>query len=227
MALPTILPIAFIVRRWKSLNRKDLAVYFIMGTENCKNENPLHLLEEALQAGITIFQLREKGKQPLVGKELEQFAMKCKALCKQYQVPFIINDDVDLALKIDADGVHVGQDDAPLQEIRKKFQGKIIGVSVHHEEEMMKAVKWGADYVGIGPIYETKSKPDAKKPEGVTFLKKARNMYPDFPIVAIGGITPMNAKEVLESGADGVAVISAICDSGNRKETVQLLKGLN
>lgn len=209
------------------MNRKDLAVYFIMGTENCKNENPLHVLEEALQAGITFFQLREKGKNPLVGKELEQFAMECQALCKQYQVPFIINDDVDLALKIGADGVHVGQDDAPIQEIRKKFQGKIIGVSVHHEEEMMNAVQWGADYVGIGPIYETKSKPDAKKPAGVNFLKKARDMYPDFPIVAIGGITPMNAKEVLEAGADGVAVISAICDSANRKETIQRFKVTN
>jgi len=207
------------------LNRKELAVYFIMGTENCKSEHPLEVLKDALQAGITFFQLREKGKQPLTGGELEQFSRECQSLCKQYQVPFIINDDVELALKIDADGVHVGQDDTPIQEIREKFQNKVIGVSVHNEEELVKAVQSGADYVGIGPIYETKSKPDAKKPAGVTFLRKAREMYPNFPIVAIGGITPANAQKVKEAGADGVAVISSICESDDRHKTVQLLKG--
>ncbi|MED3660854.1 thiamine phosphate synthase [Ureibacillus sp. FSL K6-8385] len=207
------------------MNRKDLAVYFIMGTENCRGEEPLKVLEEALQAGITFFQLREKGERPLKGEELERFARECQSLCKRYHVPFIVNDDVELALKIDADGIHVGQDDTPIEEIRGRFQNKIIGVSVHNEEEMAKAVEGGADYVGIGPIYETKSKRDAKKPAGVTFLKKAREMYPGIPIVAIGGITPMNAREVIEAGADGVAVISAICESGNRQQTVRLLKG--
>lgn len=206
------------------MNRTDLSVYFIMGTENCKSEHPLQVLEEALQAGITMFQLREKGKQPLMGEELEQFARRCQSLCKKYHVPFIINDDVDLALKIDADGVHVGQDDTPLHEIRGKFPNKIIGVSVHNEEEMKTAVQGGADYVGIGPIFETKSKPDAKKPTGVSLISKVRTMYPDFPIVGIGGITPLNAQNVIEAGADGVAVISAIAESGNRKKTVQLLK---
>ncbi|MEK4252520.1 thiamine phosphate synthase [Ureibacillus sp. FSL K6-2830] len=207
------------------MNRMDLAVYFIMGNENCNNESPLSVLEDALKAGITIFQLREKGKEPLMGKELEQFARSCQSLCKQYGVPFIVNDDVELALKIDADGIHVGQDDTPIEAIREKFKNKIIGVSVHNKEEMVKAVEGGADYVGIGPIFETKSKPDAKKPAGVNFLKKAREMYPNFPIVGIGGITPFNAQMVLEAGADGIAVISAICNSNNRTQTVQQFKG--
>ncbi len=191
-----------------------------MGTENCNNESPLSVLEDALKAGITIFQLREKGNEPLMGKELEQFARACRSLCKQYGVPFIVNDDVDLALKIDADGIHVGQDDTPIEEIREKFQHKIIGVSVHNKEEMVKAVEGGADYVGIGPIFETKSKSDAKKPSGVSFLHHARTLYPEFPIVAIGGITEQNASQVIQAGADGVAVISAICNSKNINETI-------
>lgn len=195
-----------------------------MGTENCK-EDPLFVLEDALKAGITIFQLREKGDKQLTGNALEKFAKQCQHLCKQYQVPFIINDDIELALKINADGIHVGQDDAPLSEIRPIFKNKIIGVSVHNEEEMENAVKGGANYVGIGPIYQTKSKVDAKQPAGVTFLQRAREMYHDFPIVGIGGIIPMNAKEVIEAGADGVAVISAICESDNRKNTVFHLLG--
>lgn len=207
------------------MKRTDLAVYFIMGTANCTSD-PLIVLEESLKAGITIFQLREKGEHALKGQELEHFAIACQTLCKQYHVPFIVNDDVDLALKIDADGVHVGQDDRALEEIRTKFKGKIVGVSVHTKEEMMMAVEGGADYVGIGPIYQTKSKPDAKKPAGVTFLHQARIMYPEFPVVAIGGITEQNASEVIQAGADGVAVISAICESPNIPATVQSFHSL-
>lgn len=195
-----------------------------MGTENCKGD-PLSVLEDALKSGITFFQLREKGTQPLKGEALEEFAEKCKELCKQYEVPFIINDDVELAIKINADGVHVGQEDGSLNEIRHLFQDKIIGVSVHSEKEMELAVNGGADYVGIGPIFETKSKPDAKKPCGVSFIKRIREKYKDFPIVGIGGITVNNASEVIQAGADGVAVISAICESENRKKTIIQLKG--
>lgn len=208
------------------MKRTDLAVYFIMGTANCTSD-PLIVLEESLKAGITIFQLREKGEHALKGQKLEHFAIACQTLCKQYHVPFIVNDDVDLALKIDADGVHVGQDDKALEEIRTKFKGKIVGVSVHTKEEMMMAVGGGADYVGIGPIYQTKSKPDAKKPAGVTFLHQARTMYPEFPVVAIGGITEQNASEVVQAGADGVAVISAICESPNIPATVQSFHSLS
>ena len=191
-----------------------------MGTQNCI-DRPLDVLEEALKAGITFFQLREKGEGALKGQELEQFALACQMLCKHYRVPFIVNDDVELALKINADGVHLGQDDIALGKIRAKFEGKIVGVSVHSKEELDKAVAGLADYVGIGPIYETTSKSDAKKPAGVTFLHEARVMYPEFPIVAIGGITEQTATEVRQAGADGVAVISAICQSVDRKATIQ------
>ena len=205
------------------MNRNDLAVYFIMGTPNCIEE-PLHVLEDALKAGITIFQLREKGEGALTGNPLEQFARQCQELCKSYNVPFIVNDDVELALKIQADGVHVGQDDVPLSQIRENFIGRIVGVSVHSAEEMDQALRGGADYVGIGPIYETQSKSDAKTPAGLCFLQQARKLHRDFPLVAIGGITTKNAHETLKAGADGVAVISEICQSQNRNETVRACK---
>ena len=194
-----------------------------MGTPNCIEE-PLHVLEDALKAGITIFQLREKGVGALTGKALEQFARQCQALCKRYNVPFIVNDDVELALKLQADGVHVGQDDVSLTKIHEFFKGLIVGVSVHTVGELEQAVRGGADYVGIGPIYETQSKSDAKGPAGVTFLQQARTLFPDFPLVAIGGITAKNAHEPLSAGADGVAVISEICQSQDRQETVRLCK---
>lgn len=205
------------------MKQSDLAVYFIMGTENCKEE-PLKVLEEALKAGITFFQYREKGQNALKGEAYEEFAKKCHDLCKEYKVPFIVNDDVELAIKLDADGIHIGQDDRGLEEIREQFVGKIIGVSVHTHEEIKAAVLGGADYVGIGPIYETKSKLDAKAPAGVNFLQSVRANYPKFPIVAIGGISTENAHLVFQAGADGVAVISTICESVNRVATVKKLK---
>lgn len=193
-----------------------------MGTGNCI-ENPLLVLKEALEAGITMFQLREKGMNALIGEPLETFARECQQLCKAYKVPFIINDNVDLALRINADGVHVGQDDTQIEQIRLQFENKIIGVSVHTLNEMKKAVAGGADYVGIGPIYSTRSKADALAPAGVTFLREARATYLNFPIVAIGGITEDNARVPRRAGADGVAVISTICHSVNRKQTIALL----
>lgn len=202
---------------------EELAVYLVMGTTNCVDD-PLTVLKDALEAGVTMFQLREKGEAALKGSELESFARQCQELCKSYQVPFIVNDDVELAIKVQADGVHLGQDDMDIKEIREKFIGRIVGVSVHTEEEMELAVTGGADYVGIGPIYATNSKFDAKPPAGLTFLEQARSLHPNFPIVAIGGITAENAYEPLRAGADGVAIISAICQSQDRHKTVQACK---
>lgn len=206
------------------MNPDVLNVYFIMGTVNCV-EPPLDTLEQALQAGITCFQFREKGEGCLNGEAYEAFARNCQKLCKDYGVPFIVNDDVELALMLDADGIHVGQDDLAITEFRARADNKIIGVSVHNEQEMELAVRSGADYVGIGPIYPTKSKKDAKPPAGLGFLKKVRSQYPSFPIVAIGGINEMNASEVRLAGADGISIISVICESSNVEGTIQKLRG--
>lgn len=193
-----------------------------MGTMNC-TKDPLKTLEEALEAGITCFQLREKGEGALTGIVYEEFARTCQKMCQAYQVPFIVNDDVELALKLDADGIHIGQEDLALATFRKKAKGKIVGVSVHSSKEMEHALLNGADYIGIGPIYKTQSKKDAKPPAGLHFLKAMRKQIGNFPIVGIGGITEENANDVRFSGADGVAVISDICHSKDIGQTVKNL----
>ncbi len=206
------------------MNRNQLAVYFIMGTKNVGKQQALHVLEDALQAGITMFQLREKGADALKGEAYENFAIACQRLCKQYDVPFIINDDVELAIKLRADGVHIGQDDENAAQVKKRIGSMLLGVSAHTEEEVQQAIANGADYVGVGPIFPTKTKLDAKAPAGTEILQHFSKKFLNLPIVAIGGITEQNAQQVLSAGADGVAVISTICDSPNRMQTVTLLK---
>ncbi len=208
------------------MKREDLQLYFIMGTSNVSHQNPLIVLERALQAGITMFQFREKGSHALTGFAYEQFARQCQKLCQQYNVPFIVNDDVELALRLGADGVHIGQDDLHVSIARKKIGNMILGVSVHSQDELETAIVHHADYVGIGPIFATTSKRDAQPPCGTYFLQQAHNFYPELPIVAIGGINPTNAYAVFQAGADGIAVISAICESIDIKHTVNTLRSL-
>ncbi|MGM9951390.1 MAG: thiamine phosphate synthase [Lysinibacillus sp.] len=209
------------------MNREQLAVYFIMGAQNVRERKPLAVLEEALQAGATIFQFREKGEGALEGEEYVQFARDCQTLCKQYNVPFIVNDDADLAATLQADGVHIGQDDEKAKKVREKIGDGILGISAHTMEEVEQAVKHGADYVGIGPVFHTKSKADAKAPIGTDLLSQVVKRFPGLPVVAIGGITEENAHQPLHTGVDGVAVISAICESKDVNKTVQQLKNRN
>ncbi|MFJ7950315.1 thiamine phosphate synthase [Lysinibacillus sp. NPDC096418] len=202
------------------MKRKNLQLYFIMGTENTKQREPLAILEEALQAGITMFQFREKGPKALTGQAYEKFANDCQKLCQQYHVPFIVNDDVDLAIRLKADGIHIGQDDLHVSIVREKIGDMLLGISVHSDAELQVALQYGADYVGIGPIFATRSKDDANAPSGTAFLQQVRSQHPELPIVAIGGIDNSNAHTVFNAGADGVAVISAICESNDIQLTV-------
>ncbi|MFB1083405.1 thiamine phosphate synthase [Jeotgalibacillus sp. JSM ZJ347] len=200
------------------------AVYLIFGTPNTGQMDPLLLLEEALKGGISYFQLREKGPGALTGQPLKEFALKCQALCRLYHVPFIINDHVDLACEISADGIHVGQEDTCAQTVRAKIGHKMfLGVSVHSLEEAEHAVEDGADYLGMGPIYGTKSKPDAKEPSGVAKIIRVKNEFPYIPVVGIGGITASNAGSVWEAGAEGIAVISAVTEAENVQQEVKRL----
>lgn len=197
--------------------RETLKLYFIMGSQDVDGnvEKALQVLKQALQDGITLFQWREKGVGSLqaASNEYEAFARDCLALCREHGVPFIVNDDVALAVKLDADGVHIGQDDANVAATRKLIGNKILGVSAHSVAEVASAMKMGADYVGLGPIYPTTSKYDANAPTGLDWLKQARAAFPNVAMVAIGGINLARAPEVFAAGADGIAVISAICQN--------------
>jgi len=186
-----------------------LSLYFIMGSNNTK-KRPGVVLEEALRGGVTCFQFREKGMGALVGTEKYALAEELLHICQQARVPFIVNDDIDLALAINADGIHIGQEDEPVSLVREKIGDKILGVSVHTIREANLAIEQGADYFGVGPIYPTKSKDDAKAVQGVKIIQDLRAQGFTIPIVGIGGITADNAGEVIRAGADGVSVISAI-----------------
>ncbi len=211
-----------------------LKVYFIAGTQDCihigKNpqENLLFILENALKNGITCFQFREKGKNSLKDKEeIITLAKQCQNLCKKYKVPFFINDDVNLALEIKADGIHIGQDDKNINEVIKQVQGKaLIGLSTNTLEQVIKVQNIKEiDYFGVGPIFPTTSKKDAKKEVGLDLLKNIRAKNISKPLVAIGGIDEKSVKKVLESGANGVASISSLTKSKNIEETIDKLKG--
>ncbi|GCD82355.1 thiamine phosphate synthase [Parageobacillus thermoglucosidasius] len=192
--------------------KQRLKVYFIMGSVNCK-KSPFEVLTEAIDGGITLFQFREKGSGALVGEQKYEFAKQLQAICQKRGIPFIVNDDVELALAIDADGVHIGQDDEDARVVREKIGDKILGVSAHNLAEAQAAATAGADYIGVGPIYPTKSKADAKQAQGPGMIRLLRDNGIDIPIVGIGGITAENASEVMNAGADGVSVISAIASA--------------
>lgn len=205
------------------MGKVDVLLYFIMGSINAKD--PLRVLEAALEGGITCFQLREKGSCALQGKEKKAFAESCQRLCYQFDVPFIINDDVDLALELNADGVHIGQDDAEARSVRRRIgTSKVLGVSVHTVEEAKKAIEDGVDYVGMGPVYQTTSKEDAKSVAGTAVIKEVATLYSDLPIVGIGGITVDNGAPVFQAGAHGISVISAIARAKNPKMATETLK---
>ena len=190
--------------------REQLAVYLIMGSRNAGSRDPLDVLEAALKGGITCFQLREKGPGTLAGSALRAFGEACRDLCRAHGVPFIVNDDVSLAMELGADGVHIGQEDGDAREVRQKIGSKIMGVSAHNLDEVREAASAGADYIGIGPVYGTTSKPDARPVCGTAPIRAAAEAFPELPSVGIGGIAADNAGPVISAGASGVSVITAI-----------------
>jgi thiamine-phosphate pyrophosphorylase len=201
--------------------RHSLQVYFITDIGHTNGKSAHHIVEEALAGGVTMLQLREK-QAPL--RQVIEEGRRFKDLCRQYGIPFIVNDRIDLALLLEADGVHVGQDDIPASEARKILGAdKIIGISAGNMEEAELAVSEGADYLGVGAIFATSTKADAGEPVGTGLIKQIRARWP-VPIVAIGGISHDNASKVIEAGADGVAVISAISKHADCRYAARRLK---
>lgn len=202
--------------------RELLRTYLVLGSVNCREE-PLRVLEEALAGGVTLVQFREKGLGALSGEPLRALAVQLQAACRRRGVPFLVNDDVELALAIGADGVHVGQGDEAAARVRARIGDRILGVSAHTFAEAEAAVRHGADYLGIGPIYPTASKADAKSPQGPEILRELRARGIALPLVGIGGITAETASDVVRAGADGVAVISAVTMAPDVRESATRL----
>lgn len=203
--------------------REALKLYFVMGSANCREE-PAEVLKKAIAGGITMFQFREKGKGALTGAEKFALAEELHDICKKAGIPFIVDDDIPLALALNADGVHIGQEDEPIERAREKIGDRILGVSVHRAEEAKAAIEKGADYLGVGPIFPTKTKEDAQSAIGTGLIRKLRSEGYTIPMVGIGGIQLENAASVMEAGADGVAVISAISAAENVVRAAKTLK---
>ena len=177
-------------------------------------------VEKALLGGATFVQLREKE---LDHDAFLAEALALKALCAQYQVPFVINDDVDLALQADADGVHVGQSDMEAGDVRAKLgAGKIIGVSCKTVEQALTAQAHGADYLGVGAVFPTGTKADATEVSFDTLRDICRAV--DIPVVAIGGINADRLEALRGTGIDGVAVVSALFAQSDIEAAARQLK---
>ena len=185
---------------------KDLLLYAVTDRHWLNNRTLTDVVRESLEGGVTMLQLREKT---LAEPAFLAEAKELQALCREYHVPFIVNDNVDIALAMDADGVHVGQSDMEALDVRAKLgPGKIVGVSAQTVEQALLAEKHGADYLGVGAVFPTGSKDDADDVSYDTL--KAICQAVSIPVVAIGGISRDNVARLADSGICGVAVISAI-----------------
>ena len=189
-----------------NVDKKDLLLYAVTDRHWLNGRTLYSVVKESLDGGVTFLQLREKELDEVhfleEAKELQQ-------LCREYQVPFIVNDNVDIAISMDADGVHVGQSDMEAGDVRAKLgPDKIIGVSAQTVEQAVLAERHGADYLGVGAVFPTGSKDDADDVSYETL--KAICEAVSIPVIAIGGITQENVKELAGSGICGIAVISAI-----------------
>lgn len=215
-------------------SREMLSVYFVAGTQDCRHlpagspeQKLLGILETALRAGITCFQFREKGEFSLKNQtQIKNLAYTCRDLCRSHNVPFVLNNDVVLAVAIGADGVHIGQKDMPPEQAAALCNNKLfLGISNNNTAHLRHSLSLKyLDYLAVGPIYPTQSKADAAAPVGIDFVRTAREICGDKPLVAIGGITAQTAPTIRAAGADGVAVISALTQAADIADAVRRLR---
>jgi thiamine-phosphate pyrophosphorylase len=186
-------------------------LYVILDASADRRRPLIEVLTEAASAGARLFQYRNKAGSM---QEAYREALALRRAAAEADAVFIVNDRCDLALAVEADGVHLGQNDLPLAEARAIMGKKLIGVSTHRPQQVKEASEGGADYLGFGPIYPTSTKVDHEPIVGIEGLRNIRPLS-RLPLFAIGGITPENATVVLRAGADGIAVISAILDAAD------------
>ena len=178
-------------------------------------------VEQALAAGVRVVQHRDK-EADLAAMIAE--ARRLRRLCQE--ALFLVNDRVEVALAVGADGVHLGQEDLHYREARRLLgEKKIIGITVNTPEQALEAARLGADYLGVSPIFATRTKPDAGEPAGLTLLREIRRRV-RLPLIAIGGITLDNAPAVIEAGADGVCAISAVVTRPDVRGAIEEFQGL-
>lgn len=205
------------------IRREQLRLYLVTDSTLCKGRTLQDVVAAAVRGGVTCVQLREKE---LGTREFVARAQALKSLLAPLNIPLVINDRIDVALACQADGVHLGQSDMPVDLVRKILPLQVfIGLSVENDQDIAQAIGMDVDYLGISPVFATPTKTDTQTPWGLAGLQRARAMTA-LPLVAIGGINAGNAAQVSHCGADGLAVVSAICAADDPASAATELLGL-
>lgn len=202
----------------------DLSLYLVtdyyLATQMGRTE--LEVVKAAVEGGVTTIQFRDKHRE---GRELYRVGRELRDFCTQAGVTFIVNDHLDLALVLEADGVHLGQSDLPLEIARHLAGDKLfIGLSVVSEQETLAALELKADYLGASPVFTSTTKPDAGEGIGLAKLARLVQLAADVPVVGIGAINASNATGVIQAGASGIAVVSAIVSADDITKAAQQLR---
>ncbi len=199
----------------------DYSLYLVTDRSLSKGRATREIVEAAVYGGVTCVQLREKN---CSTREFINEALSIRDFLKDRNVPLIINDRIDVAMAVRADGVHLGQNDMPLETAREITGNKmIIGISAESAEDAVNAEKNGADYIGISPVFSTPTKTDTAPALGLQGIREMRNAV-NIPLVGIGGLNKKNTAEVIRHGADGIAVVSAIVSAENPEKAAEELK---
>ena len=199
---------------------RDVRLYCFSPGGFLQDRGPIEVVAAQIRGGADVIQLREKG---LRKRDRIDLGIKLRDLTRRKGVLFIVNDDIDLALFLDADGVHLGQGDTPIQVARPLMKDKIIGISTHSLEQIDRAVESGADYIGVGPVFDTSTKDDREEIIGLDILLQIKDTCP-IPYVAIGGIGKDNISSVVKAGCHRVAVISDIIQAPDIEEQCKALR---
>lgn len=199
----------------------DYSLYLVTDRRFLGNKTLKKAVEEAILGGVTLVQIREKSAST---REFYNVALDVKQVTDHYKIPIIIDDRIDIAQAMNADGVHLGQSDMPISIARKILgKDKIIGISAGNIKEALDAQKGGADYIGIGTLFNTGTKKDIDNPIGIKGLKEIYDSI-NIPAVAIGGINQNNFRDVLSTGIDGISVVTAILKSSDITASAKALK---
>lgn len=199
----------------------DLSLYLVTDRSLSMGRSLIDIVEKAVAGGVTMVQLREKD---CSTREFIELAVAVKKITSARHIPLIINDRVDVALAAEADGVHVGQSDMSCQMVRRIMGEKaIIGLSIENDMQAKESADWQIDYIGISPVFSTPTKTDTAPPLGIEGIQRIRKLTPH-PIVGIGGINLSNIPEIIQAGAEGVALVSAICSAPDMEAATHNLK---
>lgn len=199
----------------------NLELYLVTDEAACLGRDFYWVVEEAVKGGVTMVQLREKS---LSTRAFIERARRLKSLLETYNVPLIINDRVDVALAADADGVHIGQSDMPFQTAHRLLgEGKIIGLSAEKQSDVLEADNWDLSYLAVSPLFATPTKTDTENPWEIEGLQWVRQQS-RHPLVVIGGLHTGNVREAVMNGANGIAVVSAVCSAPSPREAARELK---